>query len=111
MMDVILSIVLGIVFLPLLLLTAMMIKLDSPGPVFYKQERIGKDEAQDHHIQVSQYAGECGQVLAGYLAENPQAQEEWNKTQKLREDPRITRVGTVDPQIQSGRTAPVVQCD
>ena len=42
-MDIILAIMLWIIFSPLLLLTALMIKLDSPGAVFYKQERIGKD--------------------------------------------------------------------
>ncbi len=59
LMDIILSIMLGILSLPLLLLTAFLIKLDSPGPVFYKQQRVGQGWTQDHHIQVSQYAGEC----------------------------------------------------
>lgn len=33
----------GILSLPVALLTAILIKLDSPGPVFYKQERVGKN--------------------------------------------------------------------
>jgi sugar transferase (PEP-CTERM system associated) len=33
----------GILSLPMALLTAILIKLDSPGPVFYKQERVGKN--------------------------------------------------------------------
>jgi lipopolysaccharide/colanic/teichoic acid biosynthesis glycosyltransferase len=33
------------------------------------------------------------QKLAEYLANNPQARQEWDQTQKLHDDPRITRVG------------------
>jgi Undecaprenyl-phosphate galactose phosphotransferase WbaP len=93
MMDIIFSIILGIVFLPLLLLTAIMIKLDSPGPAFYKQERIGKGRRRITIIKFRSMQVNAEKVLAAYLAENSKAQEEWNKTQKLREDPRITRVG------------------
>lgn len=64
---------------PLLLLVALAIKLDSPGPVFYSQIRVGKDE---HEFWVHKFRTMCqdaekqtGPVLA---AEN---------------DPRITRVG------------------
>jgi sugar transferase (PEP-CTERM system associated) len=41
--DILLSLALLIVFLPLILLTAVMIKLDSRGPVFFSQERVGKN--------------------------------------------------------------------
>ena len=43
LMDIIFSTILGIVFLPVLLLTALMIKSDLPGPVLYKQVRGGKN--------------------------------------------------------------------
>lgn len=41
--DVGVSLLLLLLTLPVLLLTALAIKLDSPGPVFYRQERVGKD--------------------------------------------------------------------
>lgn len=42
--DIIGSILLIIVFSPLMLLIALLIKLDSPGPIFYKNERVGEDD-------------------------------------------------------------------
>ncbi|MGC9101146.1 MAG: sugar transferase, partial [Caldisericum sp.] len=41
--DRIVSFVALVVFLPLFLVTAILIKLDSKGPVFFLQERVGKD--------------------------------------------------------------------
>src|SRR5262247_754001 len=41
LMDVALSIIIGLLTLPLMLLTALAIKLDSRGPTFYRQERFG----------------------------------------------------------------------
>lgn len=41
--DVILSFIAIIVLLPILLVVGLLIKLDSPGPVIYKQKRVGKD--------------------------------------------------------------------
>ena len=44
--DYIFSILLTIILLPVLLLIAIVIKLDSKGPVLFKQKRIGKDKAE-----------------------------------------------------------------
>lgn len=41
--DIVFSIVVGVITLPLMLVVAVMIKLDSPGEVFYCQERLGKN--------------------------------------------------------------------
>jgi lipopolysaccharide/colanic/teichoic acid biosynthesis glycosyltransferase len=43
--DVIVATLGLIVFAPLLALIALLIKIESPGPVFFKQKRVGKDEA------------------------------------------------------------------
>lgn len=40
--DIVASLIVIVVFSPLYLFTAIMVKLSSPGPIFYKQERIGK---------------------------------------------------------------------
>ncbi len=42
-MDVLLALVLLILGMPLFIITAIAIKIDSPGPVFFRQERVGKD--------------------------------------------------------------------
>lgn len=40
--DIVASLMVIIIFSPLYIFTAIMVKLSSPGPIFYKQERIGK---------------------------------------------------------------------
>lgn len=42
-MDFVFATILLVVFSPLMLLTAALIKIDSRGPVFFRQERVGKD--------------------------------------------------------------------
>ena len=42
------------------------------------------------------------EVLEDYLARHPDAHAEWNQTHKLRKDPRITRLGSLSPEIQPG---------
>lgn len=39
--DIVLSIILGIILLPFALIIAVLVKLTSPGPIFYKEERVG----------------------------------------------------------------------
>ena len=42
-----------ILFSPLLFVTAILIKLDSPGPIFFRQERMGKEISALFHLQIS----------------------------------------------------------
>ena len=48
LMDVIISVIVLIVLSPLLLLVALLIRLGSPGPVIFRQERIGRNELLHH---------------------------------------------------------------
>lgn len=92
-MDVFLSIVLGMVSLPILVLTAVLIKLDSHGPVFYRQERVGKNGRTIAIYKFRSMLENAEEILAEYLVRHPDIKREWVETQKLKEDPRITRVG------------------
>lgn len=91
--DVFLSLLLGFLCLPILVLTALCVRLDSPGPILYKQERLGKAGRRITIFKFRSMQLNAEKILADYLAKYPDAQREWNETQKLREDPRITRVG------------------
>jgi Undecaprenyl-phosphate galactose phosphotransferase WbaP len=87
---------LGIVLLsPLLLMIAMLIRLDSPGPAFYAQPRLGMDGKRIKLYKFRTMVMNAEQALVDYLKGNEQAQREWNETQKLRNDPRVTRVGKI----------------
>jgi len=78
---------------PFLLLIAALIKLDSAGPVFYIQPRIGMNGKRIHVYKFRTMVMNAEQALAEYLNLNTMAQREWDTTQKLRDDPRVTCVG------------------
>jgi Undecaprenyl-phosphate galactose phosphotransferase WbaP len=92
-MDIFLSIVLGVASLPTLALAAALIKLDSPGPIFYKQTRVGKEGKRITIYKFRSMHENADEILAEYFTKHPHARDEWQESQKLREDPRITKVG------------------
>lgn len=80
---------------PLLGLTALVIKLDSPGGVFYRQKRLGKNGRVFDLLKFRTMHVDADAVLKAYLAQNPAMQKEWDCYQKLKDDPRITGVGRI----------------
>ncbi|MCD8340174.1 MAG: sugar transferase [Burkholderiales bacterium] len=78
---------------PFLLLIAILIKLESPGPVFYTHLRIGHNGKTFKCIKFRSMVKDADKKLNKYLKANPSAQKEWNTTFKLKKDPRVTRVG------------------
>ena len=83
--------------LPLALLLVasigLAIKLDSRGPVFYGHRRLGKDGAPFTLWKFRTMERHASEKLDRLLAEDAAAQKEWAQDQKLRNDPRVTRVG------------------
>ncbi len=87
--DILLSF-LGIVFLwPLLLITALIIKLDSPGPAFFKQKRVGKNGKIFYFYKFRNMVKNAERIKKKYLHLN----EANGPVFKIRDDPRYTRVG------------------
>ena len=91
--DILITLLLSLVFLPVFLLTALLIHLDSPGPVLYAQLRLGKNGRKILIYKFRSMLVDADHILAEYLENCPSARHEWEQTQKLRSDPRITRVG------------------
>jgi Undecaprenyl-phosphate galactose phosphotransferase WbaP len=71
-----------------------MVKLSSPGPIFYSHRRIRKSGAFFSMWKFRTMCVNSAEVLDEYLARHPEARAEWNKTHKLRDDPRITPIGS-----------------
>ncbi len=92
-MDLVLTLTGGVVALPLCLLIALAIKLDSKGPALYSQERIGKDGRRFNAFKFRSMVQNADRILHDYLEQHPEMMEEWRATQKLKSDPRITRLG------------------
>ncbi len=91
--DVACSLLTLLILLPLMLLIAAVMKLTSPGPVLFAHRRLGKDGRAFHCLKFRSMVTNSAEVLAQHLAENEVARAEWACDHKLRNDPRITRLG------------------
>jgi exopolysaccharide biosynthesis polyprenyl glycosylphosphotransferase len=76
---------------PIMLLTALLIKLDSPGPILFRQTRVGKDGEHFPCYKFRSMYIDAEQRKAELMAEN----EADGPVFKMKYDPRITRVGRV----------------
>lgn len=63
------------------------------GPVFYVQKRIGKDGRVFKMYKFRSMVVNADKKLKRYLLDNPEANEEFKTYRKLKDDPRITKVG------------------
>lgn len=79
-----------LVLLPLCALIA----LDGHSPL-YRQRRIGRDGRIFRMWKLRSMVHDAEGNLGAYLAENPHARAEWDHSQKLRNDPRITWIGAI----------------
>ena len=86
----------GVLFvLPFLALIALLIKLDSKGPIFYTQKRLGKDGEFFKAYKFRTMHGDGEARLKAILDGDPQLRAEYEIYHKLRKDPRVTRIGRV----------------
>ena len=78
---------------PLFLLLAALVKLSSPGPVFYVQKRVGRGYRRFGCIKFRTMRPDADAVLAQVLERSPSMRAEFERDFKLRDDPRITPIG------------------
>lgn len=84
----------GLVMLaPLFLMVAVWIKLDSPGPVFFRQRRPGMNGQMLEILKFRTMRQDAEKMLEQLLKSRPELAKEYKRYRKLREDPRITRAG------------------
>ena len=79
----------GLLILPPLLLVALLVKLDSPGPVFYVSPRVGKGGRNFPFFKFRSMVQGAAAMKADLMGQN----ESDGRLFKMREDPRITRFG------------------
>jgi undecaprenyl-phosphate galactose phosphotransferase len=90
--DHVVAMVLLVLLAPLLLALCLMVRLDG-GPAFYRHPRFGAGGRSFDCIKFRTMVPDADRVLRRVLAEDPAAAEEWDATQKLRHDPRVTSLG------------------
>jgi len=85
----------GLVVLPFLLLIALLVKIDSKGPIFYWQARLGRDGQYFKAAKFRTMHGDGEARLKAILDADPALKAEYDTYHKLRKDPRVTRVGRI----------------
>ncbi|RNC87603.1 MAG: sugar transferase [Synechococcus sp. YX04-3] len=78
---------------PVLLVLALLVKLSSPGPVFYVQRRVGRGYQRFGCIKFRTMRPDADAVLAKVLENDPALRAEYERDFKLKRDPRITFIG------------------
>ena len=91
--DFVFSLFLTIFLIPFFLIIGIIIKIDSKGAIFYIQKRIGKNNKTFSCYKFRTMKPEAKYLLKKILIKNPNFKDEFIKTRKIINDPRITNIG------------------
>jgi Undecaprenyl-phosphate galactose phosphotransferase WbaP len=94
-LDLALSIVGLVILSPLFLVIVLTIKCSSPGSAFYGHTRHGRNGKAFKALKFRTMVENGDQLLEAYLEEHPEELKAWQRDQKLKNDPRVTRVGSL----------------
>jgi putative colanic acid biosynthesis UDP-glucose lipid carrier transferase len=91
--DVIFSLMVLIVTIPVWLIIIILIKKEDGGPIFYGHPRVMENGKGFTCFKFRTMHKDADKRLESLLEDNPALKEEWEKTYKLKDDPRITKIG------------------
>lgn len=80
---------------PLFVWIAWRIRREDGGPIWFSQARVGRGGATFDCLKFRSMVPDAEARLQRFLAENPAIAEEYHRNFKLRDDPRVTRIGRV----------------
>ena len=89
-MDLVLSFIGLILLIPVFLILAILVKLDSKGPVFYAHTRKGKNRSDIKIYKFRTMYSNSDEIFESFSDEQ---KEEYYKNFKLDNDPRVTKIG------------------
>ncbi|MCV3273804.1 sugar transferase [Roseobacter sinensis] len=90
--DVTLVLMSAIIVAPVILVMAFLVALDGHAP-FYTQLRVGRNGKTFRIVKMRTMVHNADEVFEEHLRKNPELRAEWDATQKLKNDIRITRIG------------------
>lgn len=93
MIDRMATLIGGILILPLIAIIALLIRLDSPGAIFYRHTRLGRGGKPFRAWKFRSMVYNAEEVLQDYLDRHPELRESWERDHKLKNDPRVTPIG------------------
>ncbi|MEG3959055.1 sugar transferase [Microcoleus sp. herbarium2] len=91
--DILFSLSVLILFAPVYLLLAFSIALSSSGPIFYVQERVGKNRKRFYCLKFRTMVENADDILLEIMENSPHLRQEFEDNFKLKQDPRITGIG------------------
>ncbi len=91
--DIVISILLLPILLPIIGIIGILIKLDSKGGIFYKHTRVGQNGRLIEVYKFRSMYIDSKERLENLLKSDEKIRKEWETYFKLKNDPRITRVG------------------
>ncbi len=91
--DIIFSLLVLTLGSPIFILIGILVKLSSPGTVFYIQKRVGRNYREFGCIKFRTMHKDADDLLPNLLEKYPLMRKEFEKDFKLRQDPRITKLG------------------
>ncbi len=91
--DVVFSLFAIAVTLPVMIPIAIAIKLTDGGSIFFGHNRVGYKGRLFRVLKFRSMYPDAEERLKKILEENPEAREEWERTFKLKNDPRVTPIG------------------
>jgi Undecaprenyl-phosphate galactose phosphotransferase WbaP len=91
--DILVASIGAILAIPLAISIALAIRLETRGPVLFVHTRIGKDGRPFRLWKFRSMRADSDEVLHRYLEKHAELLAEWHASHKLKNDPRITRVG------------------
>jgi len=94
-LDLFLTVIGGLAALPLLIVLALLIKIDSRGPAFYRQTRLGQHGVRFRALKFRTMYGDGEKRLHQLLERDPKRRAEYEEFHKLNDDPRVTHIGRV----------------
>lgn len=93
LLDIVCALALLLFLAPLMLLVAVAVLVSDPGPVLFGHERLGKNGRLFRCWKFRSMVVDAEVRLAALLERDAAARLEWQHGHKLRNDPRITRIG------------------
>ncbi len=91
LMDYLISTVFLLLLSPLMIIIIIAIKLDSPGPIFHRRKVLGVNGGEFHALKFRSMYVNGDKILDA----NPELKQELERNHKLKNDPRITRIGAI----------------
>ncbi|MCR5605802.1 MAG: exopolysaccharide biosynthesis polyprenyl glycosylphosphotransferase, partial [Treponema sp.] len=93
--DLLILLAMSPLVIPIVLIVSIIVKISSPGPIFYGHKRVGKDGKEFKCWKFRSMVINADKMLDKILEEHPEMREEWERDRKFTHDPRVTKIGKI----------------